>query len=186
METEMPENPKVAIGECPNEKCNAQIYSDHLYSWCRQCGDPLSESVLSQLPELQKIKATVAVERDRQNNLGDRQENHTDRQVQRSVFQTIAQQDEVIEGDYLVVPFVGRINTGFLSTQNAGTVSRQLQTLINRHAQQGWEFHSITKVSVEVAPGCLALFGATTSYVTFDQVIFRRARQDSLTLTTQL
>ena len=82
-----------------------------------------------------------------------------------------------IEGDYLVVPFVGRINTGLFSTENAQTVSMQLQSLINRHSQQGWEFQSIAKVGVEVAPGCLAgLFGATASYITFDQVIFRRAR----------
>lgn len=83
----------------------------------------------------------------------------------------------VIEGDHLVVPFIGRINTGYFSTENAGTVSRQLQSLIDSHSQQGWEFHSIAKVDVEVAPGCLAsLFGAKTSYITFDQVIFRRAR----------
>jgi hypothetical protein len=81
------------------------------------------------------------------------------------------------EGDYLVVPFIGRMNTGFFSTENAGTVSRQLQSLINLHSEQGWEFHSMTKVDVEVAPGCLAsLFGAKSSYITFDQVIFRRAR----------
>jgi hypothetical protein len=83
----------------------------------------------------------------------------------------------VIEGDYLVVPFIGRINTGFFSSENAGTVSRQLQSLINSHSQQGWEFQSLAKVGVEVAPGCLAsLFGAKTSYITFDQAIFRRAR----------
>jgi hypothetical protein len=81
----------------------------------------------------------------------------------------------VIEEDYLVVPFIGRINTGFFSAENAETVSRQLQSLINQHSQQGWEFHSITKVGVEVAPGCLAsLFGAKTSHITFDQAIFRR------------
>jgi hypothetical protein len=90
-------------------------------------------------------------------------------------------QDEIVaavlEEDYRVVPFIGRMNTGFFSTENAGTVSRQLQDLINLHSRQGWEFHSMTKVDVEVAPGCLAsLFGAKSSYITFDQVIFRRAR----------
>jgi hypothetical protein len=170
-ETEMPESPKVAITQCPNPKCRNPVYLDHLYSWCSKCGDPLPESILSQLPEIQKIKVRVDFERDRQENLRDRQKNP-------SVLQTVDEQNEVIEGDYLVVPFVGRINTGFLSTENAGTVSRQLQSLINRHSQQGWEFHSITKVGVEVAPGCLAiLFGATTSYITFDQVIFRRTGQ---------
>jgi hypothetical protein len=48
----------------------------------------------------------------------------------------------VIEGNYLVVPFIGRINTGFFSTENAGTVSRQLQSLINLHSQEGWEFQA--------------------------------------------
>ena len=91
--------------------------------------------------------------------------------------QRIDEQINVINEDYLVVPFIGRIKSGFFSNENAETVSRQLQSLINWYSQQGWELHSITKVGVEVTPGCLAnLFGGTSSYITFDQIVFRRTR----------
>lgn len=84
---------------------------------------------------------------------------------------------EAANGEYLVIPFTGQIKSGFFSSENAETVSRQLQSLINQYSRQGWEFHNIAKVDIEVAPGCLAsLFGAKTSYITFDQVIFRRSR----------
>jgi hypothetical protein len=79
--------------------------------------------------------------------------------------------------DYLVIPFIGKIKSGFFSSENAETVSRQLQSLINQYSRQGWEFYSVAKVDIEVTPGCLAgLFGAKTSYVTFDQVVFRRSK----------
>jgi hypothetical protein len=89
----------------------------------------------------------------------------------------IDEQIEAANGDYLVIPFIGKIKSGFFSSENAETVSRQLQSLIDQHSRRGWEFHNIAKVDIEVAPGCLAsLFGAKTSYITFDQVIFRRPR----------
>ena len=82
-----------------------------------------------------------------------------------------------VDGDYLVVPFNGKIKGGFFSSENAETVSMQLQSLINQYSRRGWEFQNIAKVDIEVAPGCLAgMFGAKTSYITFDQVIFRRPR----------
>ena len=88
--------------------------------------------------------------------------------------------DDYIEdagGEYLVIPFIGKIKSGFFSSENAETVSRQLQSLINQYSRQGWEFHNIARVDIEVTPGCLAsLFGAKTSYITFDQVVFRRSR----------
>jgi hypothetical protein len=81
-----------------------------------------------------------------------------------------------VDGDYLVIPFIGKIKSGFLSSENAETVSRQLESLINQYSQRGWEFHNIAKVDIEVTPGCLAsLFGAKTSFITFDQVVFRRS-----------
>lgn len=91
--------------------------------------------------------------------------------------QSIDEQIEAVNGDYLVIPFIGKIKSGFFSSENAETVSRQLQSLINQYSQRGWEFHNIAKVDIEVSPGCLAsLLGAKTSYVTFDQVVFRRSR----------
>ncbi len=92
-------------------------------------------------------------------------------------LQRIDEQIKAINGDYLVIPFIGKIKRGFFSSENAETVSRQLQSLFNQYSQRGWEFHNIAKIDIEVTPGCLAsLFGAKASYITFDQVVFRRSR----------
>ena len=71
---------------------------------------------------------------------------------------------------YSVVPFIGRIK----DSQSAGEVSKQLQALIDQYASQGWELHEVSNVNIEVKPGCLAmLLGAKSSYIRFDQVIFK-------------
>lgn len=73
---------------------------------------------------------------------------------------------------YKVVPFIGKIK----SSQSAGEVSSQLESLINGHAAQGWTLDQIQSVNIEVKPGCLAgLFGAKEVYVKFDQVVFKKA-----------
>lgn len=73
--------------------------------------------------------------------------------------------------EYLVVPFQGQIK-GSGSVQD---VSNQLQNIINHHAAQGWEFYTLNDVNIQVTPGCLAsLTGSRTSYVAYDQLIFRR------------
>lgn len=75
---------------------------------------------------------------------------------------------------YTVVPFVGQIKTGFMSTDNAQTVADQLKAVINSHATKGWEFVSVEKVDIEVKPGCLgSLLGQKVTYISFDQVVFR-------------
>lgn len=80
---------------------------------------------------------------------------------------------------YKVVPFIGQVDTGFFSSDNATTVAQQLQAAIAREMSAGWEFHSFAKVDVEVRPGCIAsLFGAHASYVTFDQLVFRYRASD--------
>lgn len=74
-----------------------------------------------------------------------------------------------------VVPFIGRISTGFFSASNAGTVAQQLAAAIDSATSDGWRFHSFAKADIEVTPGCIAgLLGAKTSYITFDQLIFVR------------
>lgn len=78
--------------------------------------------------------------------------------------------------EYRVVPFVGQISTGAFSTDSAATVSEQLQAVIDSHAVEGWVFDSLAKVDVEVKPGCLGTFmGHGSSFLTFDQVVFRRS-----------
>ena len=77
--------------------------------------------------------------------------------------------------EYRVVPFIGQIKAG--DKRGAHTVATQLEALINGNAAQGWEFFSVDRVQIAVAPGCLAAFvGTKTSYIGFDQVIFRRQR----------
>jgi hypothetical protein len=77
--------------------------------------------------------------------------------------------------EYRVMPFVGNLKSGVFTVENAQKVSEQLQAVINQHVQAGWEFYRIDKVDIQITPGCLAsLFGARVSFITFDQVIFRR------------
>ena len=72
---------------------------------------------------------------------------------------------------YKVVPFIGKIK----SSQSAGEVSSQLESVINQYAGQGWTLDQIQSVNIEVKPGCLAgLFGAKESYVKFDQIVFKQ------------
>ena len=76
--------------------------------------------------------------------------------------------------DYAVVPFIGKTGGAF-SSINAMDVSVQLASVINAHAAQGWEFVTVAKVDIQVNPGCIGvLLGAKASFITFDQVIFRR------------
>jgi uncharacterized OB-fold protein len=77
--------------------------------------------------------------------------------------------------EYLVVPFAGTVQTGMFSTEGAHTVSAQLQSILDEYAQQSWEYCSLAKVNIEVQPGCLGqLLGQSASYVTSDQLVFRR------------
>lgn len=77
--------------------------------------------------------------------------------------------------EYRVVPFVGQLKRSVFSVENAQKVSEQLQSLIDQYAQQGWEFYRTDKIDIQIKPGCLAsLLGAKATFITFDQVIFRR------------
>ncbi len=79
--------------------------------------------------------------------------------------------------EYRVVPFVGMLKSGVFSVENANAVTAQLQEVINQNTTQGWEFYSMNKVDVQINPGCLAaLLGSKVTFVTFDQIVFRRAR----------
>lgn len=82
-----------------------------------------------------------------------------------------------IDYEYKVVPFVGKLKSGVFTVENAGNVSSQLQAVIDSNVGGGWEFYSVEKVNIQIKPGCLgSLFGSNVEFITFDQVIFRRAR----------
>ena len=75
---------------------------------------------------------------------------------------------------YRAVPFIGRIK----GSGSADQVSAQLQNIIDVHARDGWEFHSLGNVNIEVRPGCLgAIVGAKVSYIRYDQLVFQRSVQ---------
>jgi hypothetical protein len=75
---------------------------------------------------------------------------------------------------YKVIPFIGKLKSGFFSSENATTVAQQLQSAIEQQAGAGWELDTYAKVDIEIRPGCIgALFGGKTAYITFDQLIFR-------------
>jgi hypothetical protein len=58
------------------------------------------------------------------------------------------------------------MTAGIFSSDNAQTVSAQLQSLIEQHAQHGWEFYSLEKVDIRVNPGCIGqLLGQSASYI---------------------
>ncbi len=72
---------------------------------------------------------------------------------------------------YKVAPFMGVVESG----QKASDVANQLEHIINQHAAQGWEFHQLNEVSIEVKPGCLGkLLGRESDYTRYDQLIFRK------------
>jgi len=48
------------VANCPNPKCNKPIFSDHQYSWCTKCGDPLPKNIQDLLPRLRQISAEAA------------------------------------------------------------------------------------------------------------------------------
>ena len=75
---------------------------------------------------------------------------------------------------YNVVPFKGVLS----HNQGVGSVSDQLQELIDSEVAEGWELYQVVSVDIEVKPGCLgAFFGATSSYVRHDQLVFRYENQ---------
>lgn len=72
---------------------------------------------------------------------------------------------------YRVVPFMSSIREG----QSADAAAKQLQAVIDEHTGKGWELDQVANVNLEVRPGCLAaFFGTKSSYIVYNQVIFRR------------
>lgn len=55
----MPQKQRQAIAKCTNPKCNKPIWDDHSYSWCIECGEPLTPDIQSKVPELQKLAASA-------------------------------------------------------------------------------------------------------------------------------
>jgi len=53
--------------------------------------------------------------------------------------------------------------------------SSYLQSIVNQHAKEGWEFWRVDTIGVKSSPGCLAaIFGAKEVEATYYVVSFRR------------
>jgi hypothetical protein len=73
--------------------------------------------------------------------------------------------------EYRIIPFIGKIK----NNEGASVAAKQLQLVINQNVNAGWEFVQLGDVNIEVQPGCLdGFFGKKASYITFDQIIFKR------------
>lgn len=51
------------VAQCPNSKCGKPIYSEHINSWCIECGEPLPESVQEQIPQLRALRERASAMR---------------------------------------------------------------------------------------------------------------------------
>jgi|GEM_PF-3313829 len=74
---------------------------------------------------------------------------------------------------YLCVRFSGA--TGHNDSSPGSTLATQLQDILNKQDQQGWQFLRIDTVRVYLQPGCIAsLLGVRTQQREYDIVIFER------------
>ncbi|NQV52837.1 MAG: hypothetical protein HQ500_06620 [Flavobacteriales bacterium] len=74
--------------------------------------------------------------------------------------------------NYKVVPFVAQIT----QKDTTATVAGQLQTLINEHSSQGWEYVRLENVETKVAPdnGCFGIGGKPGFSTVFKMVVFKQ------------
>jgi hypothetical protein len=57
----------------------------------------------------------------------------------------------------------------------AAGVARELEAVLNAHAEQGWEYVGMTTLTYSVGAGCLASFlGAKAQIGQLDAVVFKR------------
>lgn len=72
---------------------------------------------------------------------------------------------------YKAVPFHADIR----QQDGAQGVAKRLESVINEHAAQGWEYMHIATVSYSVQAGCLAgLFGAKATMGQLETIMFRK------------
>jgi len=73
---------------------------------------------------------------------------------------------------YKTVPFSG--NTQEKDKTKGTTLAFQLDDLINKFADAGWEFDIVDSLTISISNGCLASFsGNPFSLQTYNVVIFR-------------
>ena len=77
---------------------------------------------------------------------------------------------------YKVVPFIANVQTG----QGADVAASQLQDLINRHAQEGWNYLRLENVEIIIhdpgKKGCFGFGAVPTTQTTtrYDMAVFTK------------
>ena len=75
--------------------------------------------------------------------------------------------------EYKVVPFTATLNQQKETTKN---VADQLQGLINKYNDQGWEYVRLESVStyVQPEPGCFGLGGKQGYMASYQMIVFSK------------
>lgn len=80
-----------------------------------------------------------------------------------------------MQHEYFVVAFFDQSIQGQFNQAVVNQSCEQLRDLLNRYAEQGWEYHRSEEVSLYVNPGCIAsIFGQRSTVHQYKQLIFRR------------
>lgn len=59
--------------------------------------------------------------------------------------------------------------------QKGNEAAAYLEAVVNEQARNGWEFHRVDPIGVQVRPGCLAsLFGQKADETTYYVITFRK------------
>lgn len=74
---------------------------------------------------------------------------------------------------FKIVPFTANIS----QKDNAGTVASQMQSIIDKHAGDGWEYIRMDTVETSVQPdnGCFGLGGKPGFTTHFNVLVFKKA-----------
>ena len=71
-------------------------------------------------------------------------------------------------------------NISIQGAERGQEAAQYLQNVVNEQARQGWEFHRVDTIGVEVKPGCLfALLGRSAEYTQYFVITFRREESSS-------
>ena len=76
---------------------------------------------------------------------------------------------------YKTVPMAPEISSTSKKKQGEQAAA-YLQSIINKHARDDWEFHRVDSFTVSRPAGCLALFGQGDEKTAYYVATFRRAK----------
>lgn len=61
--------------------------------------------------------------------------------------------------------------------QQGGEAAAYMEEIVNRQAQEGWEFYRVDSIGIRTEPGCLgSLFGQTAQTLEYYVITFRKEK----------